>query len=310
MPEIKIPFPGLYESGLSQSLDYAEEREIENRAEHERGEYDPAEWPEPLLLTEKEIGDAWHYAMDYDTAHEHIARDYLTMFDEWAGEALGETRPAWRHDYDWQTKETRRIRYAANSCGFKWSIMTSPRFYNFETDRLFATCSMAFVKRLWTRSKADNHATLKTLIYDTFTSYDGFISHYPNRLDDWPTDLHEWDHNQLGTLLLVCLNLADADDHDFQMQMLEHGDFDAAVAAGIDDADLDARLMEKRIEKLVEWAAADPLAVAAWAAQHPEQWEKLRATDEAEVLALDLPMGDDCGQFYRCPETPDMFATA
>lgn len=43
-----------------------------------------------------------------------------------------------------------------------------------------------------------------------FTSYDGFISFYSNRIEDWlDKPLTEWDHNELGTLLYA---LWDSDD--------------------------------------------------------------------------------------------------
>ena len=40
---------------------------------------------------------------------------------------------------------------------------------------------------------------LEDLIKEKFTTRDGFISFYPNRLDKWPKDFEEWDHNHLGT---------------------------------------------------------------------------------------------------------------
>lgn len=301
MPEIKIPFPGLYDSWLSTALDHEETHYAEHLAEQEA-----EAWPEPLRLDASTIGESVWACVNYPVAHEHLTRAYLDAFDAWAGEALYETRPAWRTDYDWQTGKSKRVRYAADSCGFRFNDMTSPRYYNFQTDRLFAECSMAFVKRLWKRSAADCHRTLDMLIRERFTSYDGFASYYSPRRDDWPRDLAEWDHNQLETLLLACLKLADADDSDLPMLVLEGETVDGALDAGMDYDAHDARLMDARIERLTDWAEADPEAVARWAAQAPDAWAKLRAHDWEAVSALDLPLGDACGSFYRCPETPDM----
>jgi len=283
MPEIKTPFAGLYESWLSRALDSAEENALDGQAEN-----DEPHWPEPLQLTANDMADPWFYAMDYTKAHELIAKAYLEEFDAWAGEALGETRLT-------------RV-----SCGLKFSDMTSPRQYNFETDRLFATCSMAFIKRLWKRSKADEHKTLVALIRERFTSYDGFMSHYANDLDAWPRDLSDWDHNELETLLIACLDLTDADENTLQSQMQDGETFDTIASEAMDWADFERRCMDLRIERLTDWAEQDPAAVALWAAQAPDQWAKLLAHDWDEVAALDLPMGDACGAFYRCPETPDM----
>lgn len=299
MPELNIPFPGFYESWLSQALDYEEGMTAENMAESEH--YEGA-WPAPLRLTESEIGAELYMAVSYPVAHEAMAKAYIDAFDDAAGEALGETRTLWRNAYDWETKTTRRERYKADTCGFKFSIMTSPREYNFTTDRLFVTASMAFVKRLWKRSKADNHDTLCKVIAERFTSRSGFISHYPNCLDDWPRDLADWDYNQLGTLLIACLSLTDFDGDRVMMAMLESNAAGEALDAALDHDDLDARLMPKRIEKLTAWAEDDPAAVARWKDDSPEQWAKLLAEDESEVLSLDLP-----DLPYRCPATPDLF---
>lgn len=309
MPEIKIPFPGLYESWLSQALDRAEEQSIDWLEERERGEIDGPEWPDALQLSAEDMADPWFYAMNYSIAHQRVARAYLEAFDEWAGEALEETRPAWRDHYDYKTGTSKRVRYDADSCGFKFTDMTSPKFYNFETDRLFATCSAAFVKRLWKRSKADDHKTLSRVIRDRFTSYDGFRSHYANDLDSWPRDLSEWDHNELETLLLACLELADADDNTLQMDMLDGETFDTIVDQAMDWADFESRCVDTRIEKLTAWAEDDPDAAAAWVAQNLDQWAKLTAHDADAVYALDLPVTDAMDFYYRCPETPDLFAS-
>lgn len=296
MPELNIPFPGFYHSWLSQALDYEEEMTTENMAE---SEYYEGAWPEPLRMTASEIGEELFMAVSYPVAHEAMAEAYLDAFDNAAGVALGETRTLWFMDW----RKGHKVRCKADTCGFKFSIMTSPREYNFTTDRLFATASMAFVKRLWKRSKADNHAALRKVIAERFTSRSGFISHYPNRLGDWPTDLADWDYNQLGTLLIACLSLTDFDEDSVVMAVLESDATSEALSEALDHDDLDARLMPKRIEKLTAWAEDDPAAVAKWKDDNPEQWAKLLAEDESEVLSLDLP-----GLPYRCKVTPDLLA--
>lgn len=306
MPELLIPFPGLYNSWVSQMLDFAETQAIEYECERENGENgEPAEWPEPLRLAD--VGDEWFRAMDYVAAHESLAKDYLEHFDAWAGDALRETRPCWR--YSWALK--RRVRSRAPGCGFRWSLMTSPRYYTFETDRIFATCSWAFIDRLWARSKAEDHATLRAIIRDRFTSYDGFLSHYANDLDRWPTSRRDWDHNQLNALLLAVLRIECADDGEFRGQFEEdYESGDRAVNAGMDRQNLRGLLMNRRISQLESWAEDDPEAVARFAVNNPELWAQLRDADESAVAALDIPLDEAVGFFYRCPETPDLFECA
>lgn len=80
--------------------------------------------------------------------------------------------------------------------------ITSPKYYNYETDRLFAEISEADARKLFAMLRGDNrlHDTIK----GRFTSCDGFISHYSNDIDEWlDKPLMEWDCNELGTLLLA-----------------------------------------------------------------------------------------------------------
>lgn len=298
MPEINIPFPGLYNSWLSQELETQEEREAENMEEREA-----ETWPEPLRLSANDFGDMFWRAMNYFIAHESLARAYLEAFDAIAGEALGETRAAWV--YSWAEK--RKTRCRVSSCGFSWSIMTSPREYNFETDRLFVNASKALVNRLWARSREDGHETLRRVIQDRFTSCDGFISHYRNTLEDWPGDLVDWDHNQLGTLLIACLDLAGFDEESLLWATLEGETGYNAFDAGMDWETLEAHKMEKRIELLADWAERDSEALARWAVNNPERMAEIKTTDWDAVATLDLPQGDAVGAFYHCPETPDLF---
>ncbi|MFZ1074780.1 MAG: hypothetical protein WAN50_00170 [Minisyncoccia bacterium] len=82
-------------------------------------------------------------------------------------------------------------------CPLKFESVQHPREYNFATDRIFAHISRDTVRKLY---KAVNKATLDAVIKDTFTSYDGFISHYAPSRKEWGT-VDKWDHNQLGCIL-------------------------------------------------------------------------------------------------------------
>lgn len=82
----------------------------------------------------------------------------------------------------------------------RYKEMVSPKYYNFETDRLFAVIPQSEVERLY---KETDTELLKEVIRERFTSRDGFISYYPNDLSEWPSDLARWDANHVGTLLLA-----------------------------------------------------------------------------------------------------------
>ena len=192
---INIPFEGFYESKHSSELDSIEERYVE--WEVERGSE----------LSAAELGDALYRAANYGLAFDHIARAYVEYFNDYIKE---------EYEIDLE---------------LKFESMTSPREYNFETDRIFCHISQEKAQLLF--DSVPLYA-IKQKIYTRFTSYDGFISSYPNRLEDWPTSIEEWDHNQLGTLLVALLS--DAEDYDWKIweNMQDRNVYDVAFDKGVD----------------------------------------------------------------------------
>jgi|LakMenEpi03Aug12_release.lakeMendotaPanAssembly.Ray.scaffolds.fasta_scaffold443965_2 hypothetical protein len=81
--------------------------------------------------------------------------------------------------------------------------LNSPKSYNFTSDRIFVNITEESVRKLFTAVDKD---VLRQLIKEEFTSRPGFISYYSSDLDEWPEDITEWDHNQIGTLISVAVN--------------------------------------------------------------------------------------------------------
>lgn len=79
----------------------------------------------------------------------------------------------------------------------KFESLQSPKYYNFETDRIFCEISEDEVRRLLLDVDLGD---LTTCAKERFTSRSGFHSFYD---PDWRTwgDVLEWDHNQVGTVL-------------------------------------------------------------------------------------------------------------
>ena len=98
----------------------------------------------------------------------------------------------------------------------KFESMTSPKFYNFETDRVFVTVTKKELARVY---RATDRAALAALVEQMFTSRDGFSSFYSSDLGDWGP-VNTWDHNQHGTLLR-CYAVQESNCDDFG-QMEEH----------------------------------------------------------------------------------------
>jgi hypothetical protein len=81
--------------------------------------------------------------------------------------------------------------------------MVSPREYNFQTDRLFATLTRSDLARIL---RAVRGKRLNQKAAEWFTSCSGFISRYPNYIPDWPP-IRDWDHNHVGCVLACYVNL-------------------------------------------------------------------------------------------------------
>ncbi len=75
--------------------------------------------------------------------------------------------------------------------------MTSPKYYNFETDQVFVNLSRGDLARMWKCVDRDRFAGA---CRDRFTSRSGFISSYSPDWRAWG-HLSSWDHNQVGTLV-------------------------------------------------------------------------------------------------------------
>lgn len=116
----------------------------------------------------------------------------------------------------------------AHELGLEFDGLSSPREYNFTTDRIFAKIPEASVTFMWEQV---DKARLDALIKRRFTSCDGFFSFYDNALEDWPEDVLDWDHNQLGTLLECWMG--DWDQYD-ELDLMDgdrgNGFFDTIIA--------------------------------------------------------------------------------
>jgi len=82
---------------------------------------------------------------------------------------------------------------------FTFEKLTSPQYYNFSTDRIFAYMNKDLVLAL--KNYAFNHDQFPAYLEDNFKSCPGFISHYSYHLTDWIEEFPNWDHNQYGALI-------------------------------------------------------------------------------------------------------------
>lgn len=307
---VNLPFDGFYDSLYSSAIDHEESMHIENRVNESDHDDDEHKFPEPLRLTEDDHGQILYQVTTYGIAYRQLARDYVAAFDYVAGQAFGLQTKAKRNRYDFDKKSMVSETYMRDSIRATFESMDSPREYNFATDRVYAEIPLAVMRDLLRRSKAEKHVTLSAVIRERFTSRDGFISGYSNDLADWlENPLQDWDHNELGTLLIAAMRAAgqDPDDSSVRHELYDStvGDEGAYKAweSAVDWTAYDSKVAESRAEKFAEWIADDKESAITWTVNHPDKF--------AALLAADSSIAIDPAEFpqapYRCPVTPDLF---
>ena len=188
--ESTIPFDGFYESFISADI------------EHQMGQQ--IEWDCDLYdLNESEEEILYNNYLTVNTSYFYnsIAKDYTNFYID---------------------NLNAKLNYAYPDHGFtlnaKFNLLTSPKEYNFETDRIFIDIeknhAIDFIKYIIKHYKKE----LEEKIKQRFTSRSGYWSHYKNTLDSWTQDYSEWDCNMIGT----CFELFNLEEEDINYSLREY----------------------------------------------------------------------------------------
>jgi hypothetical protein len=162
--------------------------------------------------------DAIHDAADFSAARLDIAKAYAEEFIDWLGDCLDQKIVG------------------------EFEELTSPRYYNFETDRVFVKLEEAAVQQVLDDLRAKDYETLQKAFEAQFTSRSGFVSFYEPVVPSKP--LAEWDHNELYVLLCAWVAHQGVEDIDFELYDRRIGGLyeqvDQACDACVDWAALEA----------------------------------------------------------------------
>lgn len=172
-----IPFGGFYGSIWDREIDRIEDRNVGNLSE---------DWPD----LEEGIWDVLNKHTDYSAVHLEVAGAYAAAFRELLNEELG------------------------LSLMFEFKDMTSPREYNFETDRNFCEVSLDDITELYEHV---GRGAVAEVAKEMFTSRSGFASFYDPDIDTWG-ELEDWDHNQCLAIFRAAEKLL---DQDYEYALLE-----------------------------------------------------------------------------------------
>ena len=187
-------------------------------------------------LDESEVSALVDKCRQYETQIEYVAREYVDYFNEKFKEEFG------------------------IDLKLRFESLKSPCEYTFSTDIIYAYIDEDVVRDLL--AKIDK-GVFRSTIKDRFTSCDGFISFYPNRLDKWKAKpIEEWDHNEIGTILEAYVAQVEDFELDVYYTMCERNVFDTAFDKGVDWDKYRELCDERRKEIEEERAEEEALADA------------------------------------------------
>ena len=190
MLSVNIPFAGFYGSIWDRAEDHEAESYIEHLKESPRAR--ERDFPETPDFDVSLMGDALFYASDHSTYAAQMSRRYASAFESWLADSLG-----------------------LRDIAFEFEEMTRPRYYNFESDRLFVKFSLTNLQAVFDELMRESPETLYDMIRERHTSRSGFISFYDNDPHAWVAKpLVDWDHNELGTLLRAYGRYRDVESFD------------------------------------------------------------------------------------------------
>lgn len=201
--EIELPFWGFYESIHDQFIDDA----IENGFNYD---YDTGE--------EIELGD------EFDTAR-------------------------WNADIDWEKIQRGYAKAYTEEFGDRFDLelefveMTSPKYYNFSTDRIFAKVPIGQINRI--RKEVEAHPEYPEYIRERYTDRDGFWSNFPSDYKDEGWTAEELQPVQYCTILEFYLEYIEQDE-DWQGFLMDDFRSNGGMDNLVDDA---VEAVKKEMEK-------------------------------------------------------------
>ena len=140
--------------------------------------------------------------------------------------------------------------------GMVFESLRSPRWYNFETDRIYCEVPAATMARIFEQTP---RGTLDSVAAEMFTSRSGYISFYSPEVANWG-NLEAWDHNQYLALVNAwVLHKRDGEEfdawaeHSLMASAYETGKMDDFLFSGnpekLNRIDRIAQYLRERVER-------------------------------------------------------------
>ena len=151
-----------------------------------------------------------HFAEEYDLSEEkkeEIRDDYFSQnFEELKEEICKVYAQNYFNDIEFETDIELNAEFESLGSQQTWLCRLDRFFVEVPTNK-----AQSLLKWILT----NRYEELKEIVRDRFTSRDGYVPHYSKNLNEWGK-FSTWDHNQIGTALLVFFN-----DNDFNYDIHE-----------------------------------------------------------------------------------------
>lgn len=146
----------------------------------------------------------------YDSHHdERIDHAEIQLFSDDSGEIANETLyNMFYMNFDYGSLHEKYAQTYVEALSQELNMilifeeLSSPKEYNFTTDRIFAKISRVDLARMLWKVRGKR---LNEKISEWFTNHSGFHSFCPNNIKNW-SRISEWDHNQIGCVLACYLD--------------------------------------------------------------------------------------------------------
>jgi hypothetical protein len=134
----------------------------------------------------------------------------------------------------------------------KFESLRSPREYNFDTDVIYAHVDLDELRAIL--AKTDD-SVMSDVCAERHTSCSGFVSFYSPDWRSWG-DLSEWDHNQVGSLLIAYANQEAGGWRDFGQEAEESLMEGTAGGGQLENWIIEASPNFKRFERIHDYLKA------------------------------------------------------
>ena len=144
-----------------------------------------------------------HFAEEYnlsDEKKEELRDDYFSQNFEVLKEKICEVYAQnYFNDIEFKTDIELDAQFESLGSQQTWLCAVDRFFVEVPTDKAQSLLKWIF---------NNEYSRLKEVVKDRFTARDGYIPHYSGNLRDWGK-ISTWDHNQIGTALLVFFDNSD-----------------------------------------------------------------------------------------------------